>query len=82
MLYWGCKVSEQIKFRVARRKRLLTWIDAQNGVTIYQIFEWLFDNYALGEKTRQKDLQDLRTFGYVIAKGDKFYIAKRKKHLW
>lgn len=78
-------MSEQIKFKKKRLNKLLMWISANainKGVTKHQIFEWLFDNYALGERTREKDLQDLFTFNYIIAKGTKFYVNPKKKPVW
>lgn len=78
----GTGISEQIKYKKNRFLRFLKWLGAQKGVTKYQIKEWFFDNYALSERTIERDLRDLVNYSYVIVKGTKFYVNKLKKPLW
>lgn len=74
-------MSYQMRKRKERLKRLLQWVKAQEkGVTQYELNEWLFINYALGEKSRQKYIEDLRNFQFLIVKGNKLVINPRKRH--
>ena len=75
--------NESIRAKKERIRKLLNWIRAQKrGVTVFQIHEFLFDNYALSESVRTKYIKDLRNFKYLIAKGGKLYVKSLKASLF
>ena len=67
-------MSTEIRFRKKRLRKFLIWLKAQEGASKHELEEWFFQNYALSEKTRQRDIRDLVTFGFVYIKGLKFYV--------
>ena len=74
--------NESIRAKKERLNKLLKWVAAhRSGVTLYQIQEFLFDNYALSESSMTKYVKSLKNFRYLIAKGSKFFINPSKKTL-
>ena len=74
--------NESIRAKKERLNKLLKWTAAhRSGVSLYQINEWLFDNYALSESSRTKYVKSLKNFRYIIFKGGKFFINPSKKLL-
>lgn len=72
-------MSDQIGKRRKRMKTLLNFVSLnKDGVTKYQIEMYLFENYALGEKTIENYIQQLRKYQFIMYKGNKIVIGRRK----
>ena len=77
------KMSEQIKYKKKRLELLLKWIASKRRpIKKFEMYEWLFDNYALGEKTREKDVRDLILFRFLVPQGNGFYVNQKKRLIW